>query len=1249
MLVLPSLVVWSGALVLGQNTSHPGGELDSARRAGHDDPSIIGHARRGRARGGPDAAVVFTTPELGDQIPLPIARSFAPGNTGDTLASQAGGNPFVLRFIGGDFTPDPSERLDPRLVAQALALPQDGRPQAVVYAFAMLEKRVSAARVAALEALGVRVLGIHPHYALRVAVPVARLDQVAALDFVHWLGVARPEQKVHPLVRGARDRAPEDQLTELHIAVFESDVGADSRTELAARAEHFDAGRIAAASAAATQSATEVIPHGWQQTALEARGLEVLEYYASINVFRVRAPMACIDELAALDFVQFVEPVYERGPAHGESTPMVSSDAVRSAHTGGLNHATVLGILDSGTYLPHDDLDHAFAVGWEFGGSGGAYSDPCGHGTHVSGTILGDGSVEAQARGNAPRVGWGTNGRYFIAKVSNTCANWQFNYSSVLNALHSSYDDGLGHVTPAPHAINNSWGSSPYNAAGNFMGAFVGSETDCRAIDEEVFQQHQMHIFAAGNDGQPNGGGTVWLQAVAKNALTVGSVDKTWSVGDDLPGELSSFSSIGPTADLRAKPNLVAPGQAIRSADSSSQTGYTMKSGTSMATPHVTGIVGQLLDEYDFLRYSPHRVASLLMATAIPKDFQNLTVALETHRMQYGAGKVDSELANFGSPQFDWTNWGFWLPANTAAATDFYVAPGCTRLTICMVYNEGAASAGASAALVNDLDLYVDQPPIDPNPATGEYSAHISSHDNVELRTIDNPTSGVWRWKIWPESAPQGVHCSVSVAMHFGDLTPDAQVTISAPKQFVKPFEEIEVSVHTSSPSSVASNVVLEPDYSTEFGYATNIESVLADGGLQPVAALWNSPVLLGDIVAGRTRDANFRLAWWNEGLNSMYASVRGENVATVTQSMQFTVDGTPPDDLADMQGVLITPGVWSNRPLGIVFWSPATDNLSGVGAYAVALSSGAPTDPGTTPGWTSNLFGWVPSTTSPGAGDWVSVRAIDRCGNVGNVASVGPFLFDYVDPAAIGGLTSTTHVLGSTTCASDVTMTWNDAFDAHSGIAGYATLWDTNPSSDPGTTIVESTASSTTSLLSPAAVTYYFHVRAIDSAGNAGPVADWGPITIDASSGGAFTSFCTQNVTSGGCVPWMYATGCASLSGTDDLHVHATGVDGHFTARVFISRNPVVASTGGAVGHISTSPLGLSLCIGGGAAGPLAFAWGTPGLCDGGVDTHLSHAMLASLGFQAGDTVYAQYVLRDPGAPHGVGQSDALQFTLQP
>jgi len=76
----------------------------------------------------------------------------------------------------------------------------------------------------------------------------------------------------------------------------------------------------------------------------------------------------------------------------------------------------------------------------------------------------------------------------------------------------------------------------------------------------------------------------------AEKVITVGSVHKT------LPHQygISYFSSKGPTGDGRFKPDVVAPGERIKSAGIADEKSEVLLSGTSMATPHVSGAIAQI-------------------------------------------------------------------------------------------------------------------------------------------------------------------------------------------------------------------------------------------------------------------------------------------------------------------------------------------------------------------------------------------------------------------------------------------------------------------------------------------------------------------------------------------------------------------------------------------------------------------------------------------------------------------------------
>ena len=115
-------------------------------------------------------------------------------------------------------------------------------------------------------------------------------------------------------------------------------------------------------------------------------------------------------------------------------------------------------------------------------------------------------------------------------------------------------------------------------------------------------------VVAAGNDGETGGMFAVTQPAVARKAIAVGA-----STDGD---QIADFSSLGPTLDLRLKPDLVAPGEVIRSARHNG--GYTLFEGTSMSTPHVAGAAALILQKHP--DWTPEMVKAALLNNALPLD-----------------------------------------------------------------------------------------------------------------------------------------------------------------------------------------------------------------------------------------------------------------------------------------------------------------------------------------------------------------------------------------------------------------------------------------------------------------------------------------------------------------------------------------------------------------------------------------------------------------------------------------------------
>ncbi|KAF5593136.1 serine protease ABC transporter B family tagB [Fusarium subglutinans] len=226
-----------------------------------------------------------------------------------------------------------------------------------------------------------------------------------------------------------------------------------------------------------------------------------------------------------------------------------------------------------------------------------------GHGTHVCGSVLGDGHSQKMGgsiQGTAPEA-------TLIVQSLLDSRGGLFGQSQ--KTLGDLLKEAFDHQS---FIHTNSWGPIWTRQLG-----YNNASTD---LDTFVFNHQEMTVcFAAGNDGKEMTPlGHIGAQAAAKNCIAVGSCDnrrkaknnefeafKADGVVEGSPNNISRFSSRGPTIQGRIKPDVVAPGAMILSAMSrdakpddrfgrSSDPSWAFSSGTSMATPLVAGCVAVL-------------------------------------------------------------------------------------------------------------------------------------------------------------------------------------------------------------------------------------------------------------------------------------------------------------------------------------------------------------------------------------------------------------------------------------------------------------------------------------------------------------------------------------------------------------------------------------------------------------------------------------------------------------------------------
>jgi len=257
---------------------------------------------------------------------------------------------------------------------------------------------------------------------------------------------------------------------------------------------------------------------------------------------------------------------------------------------------------------------------------------PCddnGHGTHTMGTMIGDAGPGNQI-GVAPGAQW-------IA-----CRNMERGYGSPATYLEcfefflapTDLDGQRPDPAMAPHVINNSWGCPPMEGC---------TPENFSTLDKAVQALRAAGVVvvaSAGNAG--NKCGTIDdPAAIYDDAFTIGATRPNDSI--------AAFSSRGPvTVDgsLRAKPDVVAPGVGVRSALPGER--YASFSGTSMAGPHVAGVVALMISANPNLAGQVDRIEAILRETAIPMQD---TVACNAQALDalpnytYGYGRIDAFLA----------------------------------------------------------------------------------------------------------------------------------------------------------------------------------------------------------------------------------------------------------------------------------------------------------------------------------------------------------------------------------------------------------------------------------------------------------------------------------------------------------------------------------------------------------------------------------------------------------------------------
>ncbi|MCK5216878.1 MAG: PGF-pre-PGF domain-containing protein [Methanosarcinales archaeon] len=587
-----------------------------------------------------------------------------------------------------------------------------------------------------------------PNNAFIVRMNSRVLARVEALDTVQWIGIYQPYYKISNGLSGSYStcsNAEQSIYTNITVLLF------DAQDSILISNE------IQALGGIITDNAEDTL-----QVRIESSKIADIAAIPGVCWIEKLSRFVILNDVAAN-----ITNVYETRNTYGLNG---SGQIVAVADTGldtGVNDASM-----------HDDFEGRIIEIYDTAGDNNASDVYSGHGTHIAGSVLGDGSCSnGQFKGMAPQA-------ELIFQAAGFSNDW-LNIPNGLNDLFlQAYDEGARIHT-------NSWGSEEEIYYGTYT-------SESQIVDDFMWNHPDMLILmAAGNGGvDSDSNGIIDLDSIcspatAKNCISVGSSENIRSNkldnystlnngntrfpsypinSDEMANNtegLAAFSSRGPTDDGRIKPDVVAPGTyiiSIKSSKAKSTMGYgdydanyTYGSGTSMSTPIVAGTAA-LIRQYYMQNESITPTAALLKATIINGAYNMVPGQYGIGQYKEiqtrpdnasGWGRIDIENSLFpASPRIMQYHDNISLNTSESWNAKYYSNNNSEPLQITLVWTDHPAIPSAAKTLVNNLDLTVVGP-------AGTYLGNggdaINNVEQVELLT---PVDGIYNITITGADIP---------------------------------------------------------------------------------------------------------------------------------------------------------------------------------------------------------------------------------------------------------------------------------------------------------------------------------------------------------------------------------------------------------------------------------------------------------------------------------------------------------------
>ncbi len=456
---------------------------------------------------------------------------------------------------------------------------------------------------------------------------------------------------------------------------------------------------------------------------------------------------------------------------NAEGASMLHSDKVYPGGLAGLEisgDGQVLGIWDGGAvYANHPDLsgrviqvDNPVSI-----------SD---HATHVAGTMMASGFDEA-AKGMAFEAclnawDWSNDASEMAAAAAGGLQVSQHAYSTITGWRHGTWSG------------NEAWhwfGDVEISETEDYRFGFYDNRA--QLWDEiSYYAPNYIIIKSAGNDrgrgpavpstphyvringswtlstaerelnGGEDGYDCLTRNANSKNIITVGAINSG--------GQMTSFSSWGPTNDGRIKPDIVAKGLQVYSTVYDDEEDYGVKSGTSMSSPMISGSIGLMLHHQENLHPGQKLLSSTIKALIIHSADDQISGAPGPD-YRYGWGMMNTQNA-ISIMSNNATSDGIHIRELTLRnGSEINIPVRATgneplRATIAWTDIPGTPLDPElnppDLMLVNDLDMRIIEPHnnylypyvLDPSNPDAVATTGDNFRDNVEMVHIDSPQAG---------------------------------------------------------------------------------------------------------------------------------------------------------------------------------------------------------------------------------------------------------------------------------------------------------------------------------------------------------------------------------------------------------------------------------------------------------------------------------------------------------------------------